>query len=306
MAGAWDSKLKMLATIVPQDMTSWLLAGAKFEGEVSPHLPSRNIDADILYNITLNQRQCLLHVEFQRGSEAEMARRVWEYNVLATCKHEVLVYSFLIYLKKGVTIATSPYEWITDDGISIHRFHFQVIKLWEIPFEELLNVGLKGLLPLLPLTYGGKRRDVVEQAINRLYSIDDKINHNLLVLTYGIASLAFESEGDRAWLRRRFSMLKDILSESWAFQEIMQEGWDQGHEKGMKEGRLEGRLEGLKQLLFMFISNRFPDLLALAQEKVQTINDGDVLQNLIFKVGTTANAEEVRHYLTEVIPGKEQ
>jgi hypothetical protein len=82
MAGSWDSQLKMLVAIAPQDIISWLLTGARLESELSPHLPGRNIDADILYQVNIDNHTCLLHIEFQRLGNYEMAKRVWEYNVL--------------------------------------------------------------------------------------------------------------------------------------------------------------------------------------------------------------------------------
>ena len=38
------------------------------------------------------------------------------------------------------------------DGRGIHRFDFQVIRLWEIPKHTLKEKALVGLLPLLVLT----------------------------------------------------------------------------------------------------------------------------------------------------------
>jgi hypothetical protein len=40
--------------IAPQDIISWLLTGARLESELSPHLQSRNIDADILYRMNID------------------------------------------------------------------------------------------------------------------------------------------------------------------------------------------------------------------------------------------------------------
>src|SRR6266702_2344325 len=89
MAGAWDSKLKLLINKVPQDFVSWLVAGAIYEEEISPHLKTRNVDADVLYRISILGRPYLLHIEFQLHSKPEMAERMWEYNVLATCRNNL-------------------------------------------------------------------------------------------------------------------------------------------------------------------------------------------------------------------------
>jgi hypothetical protein len=52
MAGKWDTNLKRLVGVNPQDFVSWLLPGAQYIRELSGHF-SRGVDADILYEIEL-------------------------------------------------------------------------------------------------------------------------------------------------------------------------------------------------------------------------------------------------------------
>ncbi len=108
MAGSWDGNLKRLVQEAPQDFVDWLLKGALFEDELSPHLQHRQVDADLLYRLRFGHHPLLLHLEFQRRSDPLMARRLWEYNVLATCKFDCPVYSFVLYLKKMVRWPTPP------------------------------------------------------------------------------------------------------------------------------------------------------------------------------------------------------
>lgn len=154
-----------------------------------------------------------------------------------------------------------------------------MIKLWEIPTEELLRTGLKGLLPLLPLTQEGQRREVVEEAIARLTRPGEGPNGELLALVYGLASLAFEDESEQEWLVRRFNMLYEILRDTRAFQEMAK--------------------EGLQEALLALVEARFPDpqLIQLVKDHVSAIEDPHTLQKLIVKAGTAQNAEEMRNYL---------
>lgn len=52
---------------------------AVFESEVINELQvrSREIQADILYNITWKRQSAILHAEFQRRHDADIGRRVW-------------------------------------------------------------------------------------------------------------------------------------------------------------------------------------------------------------------------------------
>ncbi|HEX9131100.1 MAG TPA: hypothetical protein VF844_02285, partial [Ktedonobacteraceae bacterium] len=65
MAGQWDGRMKRLVKDNPQDFVSWLKQGAQFHSELNAHLPSRSIDADTLFKVTLNGYPFLLHIEFQ-------------------------------------------------------------------------------------------------------------------------------------------------------------------------------------------------------------------------------------------------
>ncbi|HEU5227195.1 MAG TPA: hypothetical protein VFU49_05230 [Ktedonobacteraceae bacterium] len=323
MAGSWDGKLKRLVNEAPQDFVSWLLGGALFERELSPHLPHRNVDADLLYQIRLDDEPFLLHLEFQRRSDPLMARRLWEYNVLATCKFDCPVYSFVLYLKKDGKIAESPYRLSLHDGQHVHRFLFGVIKLWELPTDALTRLALPGLLPLLPLTREGKRREVVEDVIRGLCPPGEQPQRELLSLAYGLAALAFEETDDRDWLRRRFRMIEDILEDSWAFQELREKALEQGLEQGIQQGLEQGRLQGmqqgmlqgmqqgiqeatkqeverLRQILLAFVQARFPALVPLAEQQGKSFNHPEQLQALILNVSVAQSELEAKELLSTI------
>ncbi|MGH2496906.1 MAG: hypothetical protein ACRDIV_19555, partial [Ktedonobacteraceae bacterium] len=110
-------------------------------------------------------------------------------------------------MKKESTIAQPYLTRELPDGRFIHRFEFEVIKLWELPARELKEKGLVGLFPLLVLTRDGAKRDLVEEAITVLNPPGKEPKGELLALTYGFASLTFENEEDQEWLIWRFAML---------------------------------------------------------------------------------------------------
>lgn len=195
------------------------------------------------------------------------------------------------------------------NGRAVHRFDFDVIRLWEIPTKELKQKRLEGLLPLLPLTRGGAKREVVEEAIAGLAPTGQEPKAELLVLTYGLASLALENEADQEWLDRRFSMLYDILRETRAFRELtkdsrqegIEEGRQEGIEEGRKEGIEEGKVEALREALLTLVQARFsnPKIARLAKGQASMIDDPAVLQDLIVKVGLARTLEEAQHYLLD-------
>ncbi len=142
----WDRKMKRLFREMPQDLLEWIVPGAQFKGVVSAELAGEPINADHLYDVTLNGKHFLLHIEFQRNRDSKMAERIWEYNVRASLLYSYPVWSCVIYLKKDGTITKSFLTRELPNGRLVHRFDFKVIKLWEIPVMELKDKGLVGLL----------------------------------------------------------------------------------------------------------------------------------------------------------------
>ena len=284
--------MKRLFYEAPQDYVAWLLPGAQFEDSLSTELENETLYADLLFAVILNGIRILLHIEFQRKRDPKMAERIWAYNHKASLKYECPVWSVAIYLKKDGTVANAPLMREMPNGRVIHRFDFDVMKLWEIPVEELKQKGLLGLLPLLPLTRGGAKREVIEEAIGELMPPGEEPKAELLALTYGIASLALENGADQEWLIRRFSTMFDMLRETRAYQELIQEG--------RKEGREEGKREALQETTLNIVKERFPKLIRVAKKQVAAIDDPEVFQQLILKLIGARTMNEAKQYLLAV------
>jgi len=237
----WDTRMKWLSTVAPDDMIALVLGKniATFAGLANTELKSETIMSDMLYYITQGKHKGLLHIEFQKQHDSNMAERLYEYNNRATLMYEQPVWSCVIYLVKESTPEAPDTRRFPITDRFVRCFDFDVVKMLEIPTETLLSLDCLGLLPLLPLTREGKRREVIETAIGLLMPKGEQPYRNLLSLTYGFASLVFE-QNDQEWLQRRFGMLYDILRESPAFQEMAREG----RAEGLAEGRAEGRTEG--------------------------------------------------------------
>jgi predicted transposase YdaD len=305
MPGKWDTSTKRLVGENPEHFIRWLIPGAvlKEKAQARPlNLNKREIEVDNLYEIVLHDQPCLALFEFQSYGDASMAQRMWEYNVLATFSYHRPTYSCVVYLKP-CQVPEAFFTWTFPNGEVIHTFRFQIIKLWEMTPEELKRTGLVGIFPLMVLTQGGKRPEVVEEVITKLEAVGGEAGKELLSLTYIFASLVFEKEADRRWLQRRFQMLRDVLRDSWAYQEIMQEGHEEGVQKGLKEGLEEGRQQRLKdqrQMLVAIVQVHFPTIAPLAQERADVMKDPEVLQGLILKVVAAQNEEEVKQVLLAV------
>ncbi len=275
--------MKILVRANPQSLVTLLLPGAKFKGERDKELQARTVEADLLYNVVYKRRKIILHVEFQRQGDKRMARRVWKYNVLTNCLTDCPVYSVVIYLVKRGTIVESRYE--EEIAGQVRTLTFESIKLWEVPTEVLKRAGLEGLLPLLPLTQGGKSRKVVEETIARLQATG---HQDLLPLSYAFAALVFTKAADKLWLKERFHKMHDILEGSWAYQEMVQTGCIQGEQRGVL---------AMQQAAIDMVVANFADLETLARAKITAINNLDRLQHLIVDLGISHTREQMERVL---------
>jgi hypothetical protein len=114
----------------------------------------------------------LLHLEFQASYEAHLPRRMLRYNVLLNGRHEMPVRSAVLLLRKladgpemtGTVRQTLP------DGRPYLEFWYDVIHVWQLAVEELLQGGV-GTLPLAPIAVERNEvPDVVQRMKQRLAS----------------------------------------------------------------------------------------------------------------------------------------
>ena len=300
MAKPWDDSLKKLVQADPQAFVSWFVPDASFTG-VRPHeLKHWTLEVDALLGVRVSGQDMLLHLEFQTHNDPAMAERLLRYNVLARSEHRLPVLSCVIYLLGSGEASTSPLSWMLPTEQEVLRFHYQSIELKALLPEEVVRTGLTGLLPLLPLTKNGARREIVETMFSRLLAAK-KIE--LVPIGYTLASLAFSRENpvDQDWLFRRFHEMHDILRETPIYQEILKEG----REEGLEQGLQRGQLEALRQAIVEVVVERFPKLVRLTKKQVVLIEDPELLRHVLVKVSVAQSAEEARGHLLAVDEAEE-
>jgi predicted transposase YdaD len=188
---------------------------------------------------------------------------------------------------------SSPLVRGSPTGVDVHHFFFGVIKLWEVPAELFLGAGWTGVLPLVTLTAGGKRPEAVKEMIDQLAFAEE---YDLLAIAEVLGGLVFKTGPELAWFRKRFSMFQDILSESWVYQEIAEQGVEKGREQGREEERQQ-ELQRQRQTIIGFVQRRFPEISTLAEQQTAKITDPEMLQTVILKLLDAQTIEEVRQIL---------
>lgn len=80
-------------------------------------------------------------------------------------------------------------------------------------------------------------------------------------------------------------MYKSALEDSWAYQEILQEGRDLERETLLRE------------MLIELLEVRYPMLVDLAKEQTRLIKDMSILQQAVIKVVALQTSGEIEEYL---------
>ena len=296
MAGPWDHFFKKLVGQCPAQYVKWVEEEAQFIGERNIELKIKHRYADALLEVVLKNQKALLHFEFQVAKDDDMPERMHEYNVMAGRQYELPVYSYVVYLRNHRKLPRSPYIKRFVDGKQTHRFYYKVIKLWEVPAEQILAMGWKGLLPLIPLAKGGKKPEFVKVMIDTLAQQKE---WELLASAYLLGSLVFKKKSsEQMWFQRRFEMYQDVLEETWAYQLI----GEKYHEKGLQEG-MQKALQKARQTFIGAVQIRFPEIVPLVKSQVELIQDQEVLSDLTLKVVGAQTSEEILQCLVDLPEG---
>ncbi len=98
----------------------------------------------------------IMHFDFQAGPDAGLPRRVHGYNALLEERHGLPVHSVVVLLRPQADLRsiTGRYEQRFPGVAEPYLiFRYQVIRVWQLPADQLLSGGL-GILPLAPVGGG--------------------------------------------------------------------------------------------------------------------------------------------------------
>ncbi len=103
----------------------------------------------------------------------DMRRRMWEYDVNMDIMENMPVYSVLVYVMKDDddkedTLVGSPYVRGDSGDWNGTPFHLSGHQTVGDSTEVAKQPGFEVLLPLLPLTKGGRNLETVDDMINEL------------------------------------------------------------------------------------------------------------------------------------------
>jgi predicted transposase YdaD len=189
-----------------------------------------------------------------------LARRLHLYNTLAESRHDMLVQSLLVLLRRQ---ADSPQlTGLSTSGFPgeepYRTFRYKVVKLWQEPVERLLTGGL-GMVALAPLSdEAAPQLDAVLRQMEERFrtEVEPAEANNLWTASGILMGLRY----DRAVIAALIQRVRG-MRESSTYQLILEEG--------MTEGRAQGAIAEERRTLLDLGEIRFgappPEITAALQ-----------------------------------------
>jgi hypothetical protein len=114
-----------------------------WRGERSPELPAVARQADLVWEVASPAGvPGILHIELQTHPDDEMGERLAEYAIRLWRRDHLPVRSAVVFLRPTPLTPGAPYviQW---DGRELLRYDFDVVRLWDIPQEQVFETFLR-------------------------------------------------------------------------------------------------------------------------------------------------------------------
>lgn len=251
----YDNICKFLAENYSSDFARWVLGEPKGFATLSPtELFVEPIRADAL--ILLQSSDVVLHLEFQTQPDEAIPFRMADYRLRVHRRYPNKdMRQLVIYLKS----TGSKFVRQNVFTISGMRHEFEVIRLWEQPYSELLQ--FPGLLPLAVLGRTDDRTQTLREISSLIDNLSDRREQsNIAAATSLLAGLVLEKDVIRTVLR------EEIMQESVIYQDIKKQGIEEGLERGVQQGVERGLQQGQAILVLRQLKRRIGDEIELEDE----------------------------------------
>lgn len=224
MPKPFDAALKQLIVSHPRDWLAQLGVPITAPPEVlSADLSTVTAAADTLIKVG----DLVVHIDVESGPDADRARRMLLYNVLAHHHTKLPVRSIVVLLRSNANDsgAWGSVEYAPVPGVSDLRFRFETVRAWEIPAEDMMRAGV-GFLPLAVLGKppAGRTREqaipeLVERIAERAKREANEEEGTLLTTAFLLATMHVDS----AVAKSIFERVK-AMEESTGYQLILEQG----------------------------------------------------------------------------------
>jgi hypothetical protein len=297
--GELDVAAKVILQVAPVDLAGLALPGARVLGvrPVDTTLPALALTMDKLFRVELEgaAEPHMLHVEVAANWAASVPRQAFGYWSLAHRAYDDLS-SVVICLKPGQKQGAPRglYEHVVRGRRTV-RFEFDVIRVWELRVDEVLDAGKLGLLPFVPFMAGVTTKHV-EHAMATLASVEPGQRRG--DLQGALAVFANNIFPDVDWAAR---IPEELLMALSFYERIYERVHQQIQERCEAAGHAAGEVTGQRKLLTVLLQERLGDraLPLLARLQVASV---DVLTQAAKLLAGRHTDDALVQALSEVLP----
>jgi hypothetical protein len=297
----YDQALKAMLSRAPDGFLSLIAPALTWRGELSPELPASSRQADLVWDVeAAGGERGVLHIELQTKIEEDIGKRLAEYSLRLYDREQRPVYSIVVFLRRAIKIPQSPFV-IRYQGQERLRFVFDVIRLWELPQESVIETPYYDLWPLAGL--------MADVSVETTLAVAERIaaaplpRHERSELT-GLLTLLAGMRLSRVTLLEaigRNGMIKDIWEES----SFADAAYDIFHDRLIAEGEAKGEAKGeataTREMARLALEGRYG---ALSDDLVTALASADPAAcRAIVAHLTTDTLEQVRERLELTAPG---
>ena len=295
-----DTPIKILLSSYTHQTASWLLdvpmRRIRSVQDFNTELPAQATRADLLFSVVLDDdTETTLHIEIQgKSSDMPVASRMMSYtgNIVRSGKLHSgdNICNFVIYVGKGAGANDNGEYVLRCPRLNKEtlRFHYNIIRLWEIEAETLLAMDNTALLVLIGQSKMDNPQVVIPKVIKKIQAISTGVQEQVQLLSL-LAVLIDSKEGinmiqavleevDTEWLKNPFA------------QYLINKGKDEGITEGIQQGILQGILEGLE----IALESKFGMKGLLLMPELNQIKDVNTLKLVASMLRYVKSPEELR------------
>ncbi|WP_456370778.1 hypothetical protein [Thermodesulfatator atlanticus] len=247
--------------------------------------PSLRRSDFVIKAILADGSEVLVLLEFLSSWNADIPLRTLEYRTRHILQERLPVKTYVVLFLPSHR-ATYFYQ---DEEV---HFKFNLVKLYEIPAEEVLEKGPECLLPFLPLFKNGE--NFIDEAERRIYHSDLSRQSKADLLT-GMAILGglISAEFPRQLIQRR----RDIMIESAAYEIIKREGYEEGLKEGIQQGIQQGMRQGLLKAIELGLKLKFGIEGLNLYAEIKKIEDINLLEVISEAIDTAESIAEIKQLI---------
>lgn len=278
----------MMKSLVDESPAAWLrFAGTNATSAellddvdivaLNTDLATVTTSCDIVFKISIPFPK-LIHIEFESEGK-NVPKRVHRYHVLIDYKYDLPVQSVVFLLRKDADRPdiTGVVERLREDGSRYLYFEYDVIRIWQIPLEEILS-GDIAILPLAPVSSVPKSQ--IKQVLRRM---EERANAELSpedrsvfwTNTFLVMGLRYDQDLSRKLLKGAIGM-----TNSTTYMSIIEEG----KEIGKAEGKAEGEVSGLRNAVFRIGGKRLGAPSPEVKTQIESIISLEKIQELADRI----------------------